>query len=180
VDIGNKTYADFALLRDFFMTVRGQAYDFRFWDWSDNALVTEYQATGDGATTFFPVLKTYGASFGANNEVRRIYKPAAGLVVFLQDTEAGSPLQAITGSGPVTVSGVSFGPSDYHIDTMNGYIAFGKAVPSGVNIFVSGSFWSVCRLGNDAMLGTMVNSQIFTWGQISIVEVPFSAAATPQ
>jgi uncharacterized protein (TIGR02217 family) len=110
VGYGVKTLDDLHAVIAFFEARLGKLYGFRFKDFADfkscapnNAVTPLDQSigTGDGATTQFPLIKTY--SSGPSNWVRAIKKPVAGTVrVAVAGVEQTSGLTIDDTSGLVT------------------------------------------------------------------------------
>lgn len=90
-------------------------------DW-DNTVTGQPISTGDGTTTVFQLVRTFGNSFGA------VYAPiAAGMVINL----AGTPTSA------------------YTLDISTGLITFTSAPGAGVAITGSYSYYWRCRMLQD-------------------------------
>ena len=109
----------------FFEARRGRLNGFRFQDFADFAssgpgagitALDQPIGTGDGATTVFPLCKTYGD--GEAGYVRPVRKPVAGTVV-------------------IAVAGVALTPSAFAVDATTGLVtlaaapAAGQAITSG-------------------------------------------------
>lgn len=88
-------------VRAFFYGRRGRARGFRFKDWSDYTLTDETIATGTGAQTVFPIIKTYEGS-GPHSYGRRITRPVAtGLVVKVNSIVQATPAAYTLGAGGI-------------------------------------------------------------------------------
>ena len=105
-DVGyTRTQAQLDTLVAFFHAAKGKANGFRFKDHADfrsgppsrlPQAGDQHQATGDGVTRSFALIKTYGS---ANPYVRRITKPVAGsLKVAVDGVPAATSLDATTGT----------------------------------------------------------------------------------
>lgn len=155
-----ETLAEFI---DFWITVRGDAYSFKFWDPLDYEVGTSYSGdeisygtptligTGDGIETEFQLVKLYG---GAVNPLsRKITKPINGTVKIYRNT----------GSGYVEVtSGVT-------INYLTGVVTFSSAPSSGHLIGWCGHFYCEAVFeGNPSM--QLDSPQVGEWQSITVVE----------
>ncbi len=117
---GVKSLASLAVVTAFFEERRGMLYGFRWRDRADFKSCAPHQTPaagdqalgpGDGVTTSFQLVKTYGALFAPY--ARPIVKPCAGTVL-------------VAVAGAVKTLGV-----DFDLDTTTGIVAFrAGAVPS--------------------------------------------------
>jgi uncharacterized protein (TIGR02217 family) len=95
---GVKSRVDMQAVLDFFEERRGRFHAFRWRDAIDHSSNgPQVLGTGDGETTGFQLVKTYGASF--DPYVRPITKPVAGTVVMFVDgmAEPGFAANGLTG-----------------------------------------------------------------------------------
>ena len=111
---GVKSLADLYAVLEFFEARGGQLYGFRFrdpLDWKSCApdatvsSIDQAIATGDGQTSSFPLLKTYGDSAGSWS--RRITKPISGTVL-------------------VSVNGMAVPTSAFSVNAATGVVSFGS------------------------------------------------------
>ena len=125
---GVKSSSDLYAVLEFFEARSGQLYGFRFrdpFDWKscppDRAVSSLDQplGTGDGSTTSFPLVKTYGD--GGGSWTRRITKPVAGSVV-------------------VSVDGEPVGPSGYSVDPATGVVNFSAANVPAAGVVIRAGF----------------------------------------
>jgi len=132
---GMDNRSKFQELLNFFNTVRGRAYSFRFKDWSDFELTNEVIGVGDNVNLIFQIIKTYDVS-SSNALVRPIKRPVndGNLVVTVNDI-----LQAT--------------PADYSVDYVTGIITFaGGSVPAaGLFVKVTCEFDIRVRFTKDSM-----------------------------
>jgi uncharacterized protein (TIGR02217 family) len=111
--LGLRSLDDIEMLIAFFEARRGQIYGFRWKDWSDFKSCTASRSPGpqdqeigigDGATTVFPMTKTYAS--GLQSYIRPITKPVAGSVLV---AVAGDPkIEALEWSVDVATGKISF------------------------------------------------------------------------
>lgn len=89
---GMDNRSKFEQLLNFFNTVRGRAYSFRFKDWSDFELTNEVIGVGDNANLIFQIIKTYDVNT-SNALVRPIKRPVndGNLVVTVDDILQATP-----------------------------------------------------------------------------------------
>lgn len=137
---------------NFFTTVRGRAYGFRFRDWSDFELDNEFIGVGDGTTRVYNLIKSY--SFGGLNQlIRQIKKPVAdGFVVTVDDI-------------------VQDYPSDYTVDFDTGVLTFksGLSTPDvGEVIRVSCKFDIPVRFDQDTL---NIQLEYYKTGSVSTISI---------
>lgn len=142
---------------DFWMTVRGTAYSFRFWDPSDFEAGTEYQndqiayvddcPTASISSTQFQLVKTYGGI--VNPMTRKITKPIESTVKIYVD----SVLQS----------------SGFTLNDETGVVTFSSA-PSGV-VTWAGHFHCEAAFESDEPFFTLDSPQHGSWEGLTITEV---------
>jgi uncharacterized protein (TIGR02217 family) len=149
-----------ALFLDFWMTVRGTAYSFKFWDPTDYEAGTEYIndqiayvsqvqiGVGNGSTTNFQLIKTYGA--GVNPLVRKITKPILSTV-------------------KIYVNGV-LQTSGYTINALTGVVTFSVAPPNTHVVAWAGHFYIEASFDSDEPVFQLDSPQVGEWGNITITE----------
>lgn len=147
---------------DFWMTVRGTAYSFKFWDPTDYEVGTAYQndaiayvgseviGTGDDVETEFQMVKKYGGS--VNPLVRKITKPIDGTVkVYLDDVEKVED-------------------TDYTVDYLTGIVTFTDPVPMGVEVSWAGHFHIEASFESDEPILQLDSPQVGDWTSIVVME----------
>lgn len=153
---GVKTRDQMEELIDFFWARRGRAYGFRYKDWADYQLADEPIGTGDGATTFFQVIKTYEPAGYPFQRIIRKLNPDVPLVVMV--------------NGVVTAATV---------DNNAGTVTFAVAPVVGAVITVTGEFHVPVRFDIDDMNVTQDQFEVMSWPSIPLVEIkPRSADGT--
>ncbi len=151
---GVKNLDDLHVVIAFFEERRGALYGFRYkdhMDWKSCAplkvptALDQAIGIGDGATTIFNLIKTYGS--GTSAYVRPISKPVAGSLMLAVD-------------GVILTVG-----TNYSIDYSNGEIAFlsGHVPANGSNITAGFQFDVPVRFASD---GLSVNLAAFEGGDI--------------
>lgn len=149
VGYGIRDTEDMDIVRRFFYECRGKAVGFRYKDWADFILDEEVIGEGNGVSTVFKIIKTYGTT---NPYVRRIFKPVVDSVSV---TVGGVPVE--DGMG-VT------------IDYTNGTMEFDVAPDDEAEIVVSCEFDVPVRFDIDQMSASFEGYQSETWGSIPLVE----------
>lgn len=146
---------------DFWMTVRGTAYSFKFWDPSDYEAGTTYVddeisyndeiqiGIGDGIETDFQLIKTYGS--GVNPLVRKITKPIVSTV-------------------KIYVDGLEVPDTDYSISETTGIVEFDTAPPNGDVVAWAGHFYIEASFDNDDATFQLDSPQVGEWTGITITE----------
>ena len=134
----------------FFRARRGKAHAFRFKDWSDYRIARQTIGSGDGVTTTFQIAKTY-VDDGGYATVRPITKP---VIASVQVWKAGA-LQA----------------SGYTVNGLTGVVTFSVAPGAGQAIEAACAFDVPARFDTDQMKVSVELYNLFTWGQIPVVEV---------
>ena len=153
---GLKSQDDLNLLIAFFRVRRGQAYGFRFKDWTDFNLADDGEAlpllfTTDGHTATFQLQKVYEDVAGTY--VRDIFKPVAGTLALLS---AGVPIETFV------------------VDTTTGIVTLTDAVliaTVGTPVTGSCEFDVPVRFTTDSMIVSITDVDNFAWGQIPLMEV---------
>ncbi len=156
---GVKTLDDLYAVIDFFEERRGRLYGFRFKDFTDfrsaapQSPPTAFDqniGTGDGTTTTFQLVKTYGTTFAPY--ARPIVKPVAGSVLVAVD-------------GVALAEGV-----DFNVDSTTGQITFEPAaVPAAGQAITAGFEFDVpVRFDLDEL---EINLSHFEAGQIPSIPI---------
>lgn len=147
-------------LVNFFHTVKGKAYGFRYKDWSDYtssdsttiSATDQYLGTGDSedigvtGTTQFQLIKAYSA--GVLNTGRIIHKPVNGTVVVARD-------------------GIIENASNYVLSTINGTINFFTGhIPLTGEVITAGFEFDVpCRFDTDTL---SINLEMYQHGSTDV------------
>lgn len=155
-----KDRATLALFLDFWITVRGTAYSFKFWDPTDYEAGTSYVndqisydqkiqiGTGNGSATAFQLTKTYGS--GVNPLVRKITKPIASTVKIY----VNNVLQT----------------TGYTLNALTGVVTFSSAPSSGHSIAWAGHFYIEASFDSDEPVLQLDSPQVGEWTNITITE----------
>lgn len=145
---------------DFWITVRGTAYSFRFWDPSDYECGTVYVnstisyvdkvtiGTGDGVETEFQLVKRYGGVI--NPLVRKITKPDPAVFRLYVNN-----VHVTTG---------------FTLDAQTGIVTFSSPVTNGHVVAWAGHFWIEAYFENSDPRLVMSNPQVGDWTNIVISE----------
>ena len=161
---GVKSLDDLYDIVSFFEERRGQLYGFRLKDPLDfnstrpeqtPAFNNQVIGTGDGSTTAFNLVKTYGA--GATAWVRRIRKPVSGTI-------------------KVGLNGVEQ-LAGWSVNSTTGVLSFNTAPANGVQITAGYEFDTPVRLGTDNLQLNMTDFETGVFPSIPIVEIPDSEFA---
>jgi uncharacterized protein (TIGR02217 family) len=97
----------FLEVRNAYRATRRGLHSFKFKDWSDYQVADEPLGTGDGATTVFPLYKSY--EFGSETFSRRIYQPVSPIVIKKNAVVMGSGYSVDYTTGIVTFSPAPLG-----------------------------------------------------------------------
>jgi len=119
--IGADTYAELETLAGFYNSRFGRAYPFAYQDADDNAVLGTVFAVGDGATSRFQLLRSYGG--------------------FVEPVRA--PLTVT-----VSANGVPVDPATYSVGSY-GRVTFSSAPAAGTALSWSGTFAWLCRFDDD-------------------------------
>lgn len=158
VSYGIRRVDDLHAIVAFFEARLGRLYGFRFKDWADYKSCAPSQpiseldqriATGDGETTSFALIKTYGtAPYGTP---RRIHKPVAGTTRIALDGA-----EQFTG---------------WQVDTTTGIVSFETAPESDVVITAGFAFDVPVRFDSDLMDVTLDIERLGSITSIPLVEL---------
>lgn len=153
-----KTVAQYESLLKFFRGRAGRARAFRFPDWSDFkscdiakevSATDQILGTGDGATQFFQLQKSYPA--GPVTHVRMISRPRSGTVV----VALGGIVQA----------------NGWSVDNDNGLITFDVSPPVGIVVSAGYEFDVPARFDIDRLEPSYPFEDYFVLPDLPIVEV---------
>ena len=158
--VGLRALDDIELLIAFFEARQGQLFGFRWKDWSDfkscaaSADVDfrdQVIALGDGVTTVFGLVKTYGS--GGVSYARPIAKPVLGTV---QVGVAGTQQQETV---------------HYSLDVASGVISFNFAPEEGAEISAGFEFDVPVRFDADRLHTSVASFQAGDMPDVPVVEV---------
>ena len=122
-------YAEFQALCGFFVKHQGAFDSWLYSDPSDNAVTGQAIGTGNGVTTSFQLVRSFGS--GSN--------------VFAE------PMQAINGAPVIRVAGVvKTAGTDYSVSA-TGLVTFGTAPASGASITADFAYYFRCHFLNDEL-----------------------------
>lgn len=127
--LSGATYAEFALLAGFFNLRQGSYDSFLYADVDDNAVTNQALATGDGATTSFPFVRSFGGF------VEPILAPNVVSHVYFNGVAQSTGSYTVNGWGSASP----------------GTLVFAAAPGSGVSIAADFSFYFPCRFAADQM-----------------------------
>lgn len=148
-----KDQDDLDALLSFFYARFGQAFAFRFKDWTDYKLVAEGLGSGDTVKTVFNIQKQYNSGGFLFN--RRLFKIVVAPIIL---------------STTVFLDGVPQG-SGFTIDFNLGTITFSSAPGQDVVVAFTGEFDVPCRFGVDQMKTSLDFFNHFSWNSIPIIEI---------
>lgn len=155
---GVKTRADYEELLAFFYGRAGRANGFRFRDWSDHkscdvdgvpAHDDQLIGTGDGATQFFQLVKSYVS--GPVTYRRKITRPVAGSV--------------LVGLGGINQA------SGWTVDTSSGLITFATPPGAGVAVTAGYVFDVPARFDIDRLEPAWLVDDVVQLPELPIVEI---------
>lgn len=157
ISFTNRDRTLFQELRNFFLAVIGVLYSFRFKDWQDFESDTEQScnpATGTGALLTFQLQKTYTVTSPLTAYVRTVTKPVSGTVrMYVNGSEVLSP-------------------GNWSVSTTTGVVTFVVAPTNTHTVKATFEFDKICRFGEDQRDSSIDFHNVYTWDQITIVEVP--------
>ncbi|MBO6759202.1 MAG: DUF2460 domain-containing protein [Roseibium sp.] len=155
---GIRTVNELDTVIAFFEERRGRLTAFRWKDWADYkscapdevpSTTDQAVGTGDGATTTFQLIKTYGGAF--NPYVRQISKPVAGTVLVALDGVAQA--------------------SGWSVDTLTGIVTFTAAPAAGVAVTAGFEFDVPARFNTDRFDIQLNNHRLGFVPDIPVIEV---------
>lgn len=157
ISFNNRDKALFQQLRNFLLAVKGMREAFRFKDPLDYESDTQQScspATGNGSNKIFQLQKSYTVDSPLTAYVRTVTKPVADTVrVFDNGTEV-------------------FSPATWSVDTTTGIVTFVTAPINTHTVKATYEFDKIVRFGEDNRDSSIEAHNIYTWDQITIVEVP--------
>ncbi len=139
-------YAELKTLMGFFLQQMGSFSAFCYSDPSDNAIVNQPFATGDGATVSFPLTRAYGG--------------------FIE------PVQNLNGTPEIYVGGVLQTPATFSI--VNGQVSFTAPPAAGAVLAWTGSFFYRVRFVNDHADFNQFMFELYELKQISFIGSPLN------
>lgn len=129
-------------LLGFFNARRGAFDTFLFVDPSDNVVVDQVIGVGDGVTTSFQLVRTYGGV------IEPVYDPASGYTIL-----------------------VNGGASSYTLGAL-GLVTFVTAPPAGHEVTFTGSFYWRCRFVSDELPFEQFLAQFWAAKSVEFKTVP--------
>ncbi|MGH6984589.1 MAG: DUF2460 domain-containing protein [Stellaceae bacterium] len=117
--------SEFQSLAGFFNQCQGAFGTFLYADADDNAVTGQSLGTGNGATTVFQLVRSFGG--------------------FIEPVLAPNVVNA------VYVAGIAQSPSSYGADPATGLLTFTAAPASGAAIAADFSYWFRCRFAEDTL-----------------------------
>lgn len=170
---------DFQQLLIFFHCRRGQAYGFRFYDYSDHTGTFELLGFGDGGTTNFQLIKNYIQPEIDVCTKRKILKPIAGTTRIFFKAFTAAEVAAFTWQKQADIrtvfsAGIPDGSEqqlNWSIDTTTGIVTFNSAPASNVAIIASYQFEVPVRFATDDMPANWHLVDAEQWGNIPIIEL---------
>lgn len=154
VSHGVRTQDEMNNLIAFFRNRKGRAYGFRFKDWTDYSVEDSRIATGDGTTRVFQLQKWYNESDTYNGagtfEKRDITRPV---------------------EGTLTIEVNNVPTLAWTCDYSTGLVTFVSAPADGANIQASFEFDVPVRFDTDQMKYNHEAYEIYSWGQIMVIEL---------
>ncbi len=139
-------YAEIETLMGFFLQQMGSFSAFCYSDPSDNAVVNQTFATGDGVTSMFPLTRAYG-----------------GFV---------EPVQNLDGTPQILTGGTLQTPAAFSI--VNGLVTFAAPPAAGSVLTWTGSFFYRVRFVNDHADFNQFMFELYELKQISFVGSPLN------
>lgn len=155
---GIRTADDLFALHVFFEERRGRLYGFRFQDPTDHkscgpaatpAASDQAIGTGDGVTTAFQLVKTYGSAFAP--WTRAVVKPQAGTVL-------------------IAVAGTAM-TSGWSIDLTTGIVTFAAAPAAGAAVTAGYRFDVPVRFDSDTLDASLPALRSGGLGAIELIEI---------
>jgi uncharacterized protein (TIGR02217 family) len=147
--LSGTAYGEFAQLAGFFDLRQGMFDSFLYGDADDNAVTGQAIAAGDGATTSFAFVRSFG-----------------GFV---------EPILAPNTVSHVYLNGVAQSPSSYTVNgwgsTAPGTLVFGTPPGSGVAIAADFSFYFPCRFAADQMDFEKFMASLYAAKKVSFVSL---------
>ena len=139
-------YTELKTLLGFFLRQMGSFSAFCYSDPSDNAVVNQTFATGDGATVSFPLTRSYGG--------------------FIE------PVQNLNGTPQIYVGGMLLSPTAFSI--INGVVMLATTPATGAVLTWTGSFFYRVRFVNDHADFNQFMFELYELKQISFVGSPLN------
>lgn len=159
VAYGIRSVDDYEALLNFFVSMRGKAYGFRYKDWADYkscsitvepAFDDQIIGSGNGATTSFQLIKNYTAGFTYQ---RNITKPVIGSI--------------LVGIGGIASS------TNFVADTSAGTITFDNITKTVINAVSAGSNTTISATSHGLVDGDSVYLSSFTGDWIALNSTRF-------
>ena len=151
ISTGVKTEEQWQSLISFFRTCKGQAFGFRFKDWSDYKAKNQQIGIGDSKIAEFQLVKNYTS--GNTIITRKITKPVAGTV----KVHKNGNLRGTT--------------ADYSIDYTTGIVTFLEAPEMNIIITADFEFDMPVRFDTDELQLSIDSFNSGSWSGINLIEI---------
>ena len=148
---GIKTQQELDEIKTFFLNREGRSHSFRFKDWSDFIMPKQSIGLGNGVISSFQIYKNYQSN--GFSYIRNLEKIVDNTYFIYVDNQ----LQTLN--------------IDYSIDLLTGVITFISAPSLNASIEVACEFDVPVRFDTDQMRVAIQDYDIYTWGQIPLIEV---------
>lgn len=142
---GDAAHAEFQALAGFFNQRQGMFDSFLYEDADDNAVAGQQLGLGDGATTNFQLIRTFGG--------------------FIEPIIAPNVVSA------VYLAGVAQTPGGYSIDAATGLLTFTTAPAAGAPVTADFSFYFRCRFSEDSMDFEKFMSQLWQAKKVGFISL---------
>ena len=156
VSYGLKTQSELDLIRKFFYARKGRAYGFRYKDWNDYVLPVQIIGTTNGTLRTFQLFKRYQS--GVSLYDRALTKIMTGSLNVYRNGSA-----------------ITLGTSgtQYAVNMNTGLITLGSTIgaTTGESITARCQFHVPVRFDTDHLAVAIDEFNVFSWGQIPLIEV---------
>ena len=142
---GDPAHAEFQALAGFFNQRQGVFDSFLYQDADDNAVTAQQLATGDGATTAFQLIRTFG-----------------GFV---------EPIIAPNLVSNIYLNGVAQSQSSWSVNATTGLVTFTTAPASGVIVSGDFTYYFRCRFTHDSIDFEKFMSQLWQAKKLAFVSL---------
>jgi len=143
--LNSRTLTDFATLSGFFNLRQGVYDSFLYTDPDDNTVTGQTIGTGDGSTTVFQLLRTFGS--------------------FIEPVLAPNTINAIK------LNGVTQGGGSYSVSSTTGQITFNSAPGNGVAITADFTYYFRCRFVDDTMDFEKFMKQLYSTKSVKFISL---------
>jgi len=153
----DSVFNELKTLLGFYMQRQGSFDSFLFRDPDDSRISLQPLGTGDGVTTQFQLIRSFG---GTTESVPNIASIDDGASMWAADP-ANAPMWAADPANAPMWADIVYTSTDYTINA-SGIITFNAAVPSGTVIVWSGSYYYRCRFADDQLDFNKFMQQLWT------------------